>query len=263
VRRTMRLGTDMPCWADMPRRFVLACIPFAGAGASFYRPWQRLTHEAFDVLPLQLPGHEERIGEPLIRDVHEAAQDLVGQLGDLDGKSLLLFGHSLGADLAYEMALSLASSGAARVARLYVSGAPGPSTPRRGRATGLDDIAFLGMVNELAGYKHEALEIPELREMLLPVIRADVEMHEIYRPSTTLPLNIPVTAVRGRDDHLVCGADAMEWRRATSAKFEMLELDGGHMYLVDGPEPLLDMITSHIRTLTASCGHSTVTTERG
>lgn len=246
----------------MPHRVVLACIPFAGAGASFYRPWGHLAGNAFDVLPLQLPGHEERIAEPLIGDVQEAAIDLVGQLGDLDGKSLLLFGHSLGADLAYEMALSLATSGAARVDRLYVSGSPGPSTPRQGKATGLDDDAFLVKIHELAGYEHEALAIPELREMLLPALRADVEMHERYEPSTNVAFNIPVTAVRGRADHLVCATEATEWRRVTNADFEMLEVDGGHMYLVDNPMPLLDMITWHIGT-SGSHGHSTVMSNRG
>jgi surfactin synthase thioesterase subunit len=133
-----------------------------------------------------------------------------------------------------------------RPARLFVSGSPGPWSGRESRATGLDDEEFLARVRDFSGYTHPALEDPEMRSLLLPMIRADVEMHENYRPATDKPLSIPITALRGRGDELVDRSQIAQWERATSAGFATVELDGGHMYLAGDPTALLRLIGTEL-----------------
>jgi surfactin synthase thioesterase subunit len=128
----------------------LLCLPFAGAGASFFRPWRRLGVEGVDVVPVQLPGREARIAEPLYTDVHEAADGLLPELlADLPDPAgpLALFGHSLGAVLAYELARRLVTAGVA-VDRLFVSGSPGPGAEREQRASDLDEESFIAQVEK-------------------------------------------------------------------------------------------------------------------
>ncbi|GAA5039864.1 surfactin synthase thioesterase subunit [Thermocatellispora tengchongensis] len=230
------------------------CLPFAGAGASFFHPWCRLGVPGVEVVPVQLPGRERRLAEPPYRDVHEAADGLLpGVLASVSGaEKVALFGHSLGAVLAYELARRLSAEGAVPVARLFVSGSPGPWTQRERRATGLDDDAFLARVKEFAGYRHEAFDEPEMRELLLPTLRADVEMHENYRPVSREPIAVPVTAIRGGDDTLVTAGDVAQWREATRLDFATAELPGGHMYLTDGARPLLELIAGSLEA-TALC----------
>ncbi|WP_367133490.1 MULTISPECIES: thioesterase II family protein [Streptomyces] len=233
----------------------LLCLPFAGAGASFFRPWRDLAVPGVQVLPVQLPGRERRIAEPAHHDVHEAADSLLPEvLTAVSGSGeVALFGHSLGAVVAYELTRRLQADGTARVARLFVSGSPGPWAPRGQRATGLDDEAFLARVKEFAGYRHEAFDDPEMRALLLPTLRSDVEMHESYRPRGEEPVAVPVTSVRGRDDTLVSAADAAQWRGATSLGFATAELPGGHMYLTESGRPLLELIARSLNG-TAVCG---------
>ncbi|MFB7908696.1 thioesterase II family protein [Kitasatospora sp. NPDC056076] len=221
-------------------RLTLVCLPFAGSGAGFYRAWADLAVPGLTVLPVQLPGREELFLDEPLTEVAQAVALLTPRIAELtEGRRFALLGHSLGAVLSYEIALALDRQGDGGPEHLYVSGSPGPSNGREARATGLDDTEFLARVQEFAGYRHEAFDDPDLREVLLPVLRADVAMHEDYAPSTTEPLRVPVTSLRGAEDDLVTAAQARQWQDVTEGEFRYLELPGGHMYLVDSPEALL------------------------
>ncbi|MGN9844409.1 thioesterase II family protein [Nonomuraea sp. H19] len=229
-------------------RTYLVCLPFAGAGASFFRGWQRSAPEELNILPVQLPGREERFADRPHTDAARAAEEACAQVLARIGNAprVALFGHSLGAVLAYELAHRLGGVTGVRLARLFVSGSPGPWNGRKNRASGLNDEEFLARVRDFSGYTHPALEDPEMRSLLLPMIRADVEMHENYRPASDKPLSIPVTALRGRADELVDRSHIAEWERATTAGFATAELDGGHMYLADDPATLLRLIGAEL-----------------
>jgi surfactin synthase thioesterase subunit len=235
---------------------ALVCLPFAGAGASFYRPWSSDAYGCrLRVVPLQLPGRERRIDEQPYREVGAAVDELVAALPlALEGaQRVVLFGHSLGAVLAYELAArltggsGLAGGSGVQVVRLFVSGSPPPDAPRRQRATGLPDAEFLARVREFAGFSHAAMDDPEMREMILPTLRADIQMHEDYLPGTRDPLPVPVTALRGTGDRLVSAQEAMGWAKFTGRDFGYAELPGGHMYLVESSAPLLRLIERAVR----------------
>lgn len=224
---------------------ALLCAPFAGAGPSFFHPWRELSAGRWRVVPVELPGRERRILETPYRNVVAAAENSVdGIVADLGpGTRTVLFGHSLGAVLAYELAHLLATRDV-HVERLVVSGSPGPWTQRERRAAGLPDEEFLARVEEFAGFRHEALDHPEMRELILPVLQADCEMHENYVPSTDEPLRVPICSLRGDRDGLVTADEARQWRDATTAGFRYTELPGDHMYLVDLGREVLDTIAA-------------------
>ncbi|MEI7033280.1 thioesterase II family protein [Streptomyces pratensis] len=232
---------------------VLVCLPFAGAGPSFFAPWQELAPEGLRVLPVSLPGREKRFPEPAYTSAGPAVEDAYAQVATALGEGpgggrLVLFGHSMGAVLAYELAHRIERSAArSRPAALVVSGAPGPWTQRTDRAAGLPDEEFAARVRAFAGYGHPALEDPQMRELLLPVLRADVLLHETYVPSTDRRLAMPVLSVRGRDDTLVGAAQAAEWERATTGGLSVAELAGGHMYLTERPGALLGLVAAETR----------------
>ncbi len=228
----------------------IVCFPFAGAGASIFRPWISRLQPNFQVLSVQLPGREQLFAELPFTCVEEAINSVLpGLVKELDVASeVVLFGHSMGAVLAYELGRRLASRGDAGKYRLVVSGSPSPTQPRAEVATGLNDDAFVARVEHFAGYRHEALSDPDLREVLLPVLRADVEMHERYRPLNVEQLPLKVTCVRARGDNLVNDAEARAWQEVTSEPLDYVEVQGSHMYLVDDPSELIDLL---IRSETA------------
>lgn len=220
----------------------LVCLPFAGAGASVFSPWRRRRAE-FEVRALQLPGRENLVDEEPRTDVAGAVEalrrDLAGKVG---GGEVVLFGHSLGAILAFELARVLEAEGRLVVRHLVASGSSDPWTMREDRATGLSDDDFIARVQEFAGYAHPALADPELRELILPVLRADVALHEAYRAEPGARIKAPVTAVLGTDDALVPAAQVEGWRDATEGVFRTVRPTGGHMYLTDDPDFVLDLV---------------------
>lgn len=234
---------------------TLVCLPFAGSGASFFKKWQAVAPPGLRVVAPQLPGREERLDDEPHITVEAAVSEASGWLLPriADTSQVALFGHSLGAVLAYELAYRL--SGQVPVVGLFVSGSAGPWSVRQDRASGLDDEGFLVAVRRLAGYRHPAMDHPEMLEMLLPMLRADVEMHENHRPQARPPLGIPVTAVRGDRDDLVTAAECGQWGDATTGPFDSVELAGGHMYLTEptGERALLRLIENRLDARAAAC----------
>jgi surfactin synthase thioesterase subunit len=221
-------------------KVTLIVLPFAGSGASVFNEWNPL-NDNIDIVAVQLPGREKRFVEVPYKDVKTAIEGELQQVMDAvdPNQPIAIFGHSLGAVLAYELAHQLVKRPELDVRGLYVSGSPGPWTQRANRATGLDDEGFLKCVNEFAGYSHAALEDPFMRELLLPVLRADVEMHENYKPASNTPLDIPIFTLRGDQDDLVSAEMAAQWQDATTTSKHCIEFNGGHMYLVEQAKKML------------------------
>jgi surfactin synthase thioesterase subunit len=224
------------------------CLPHAGAGASFFSPWHDLAGPNILIEPIQLPGREHRIDEPPYTDIRLAVREIADELFDAEcpPARIAIFGHSFGAVLAFELARALQDQPGLTVLHLFVSGSPGPWATRESRATGLSDDEFLGRVEEFAGYGHPAFQHPELRELILPTLRADVQMHETYAPLSAEPLDVPITSFRGAADTLVSAAEAAAWRDATRGEFEVVEFPGGHMYMLDRSAELLATVADRL-----------------
>ncbi len=225
----------------------LVCVPFAGAGASVFNDWKSLSKN-FDIYAVQLPGREQRFIEPAYTNIKDAVQGIMPELlAELDlSKPIVFFGHSLGAVLAFELARAMYREENTNVQGLIVSGSPSPWNSREKYASGLPDEEFLLRVNEFAGYSHPALEDPIMREVLLPTLRADVEMHESYQPLTDDSLPIKVLTIRGNEDELVTAEDKALWGKASSVQTLHEELPGGHMYLMDDPKAVIGLIESAV-----------------
>jgi surfactin synthase thioesterase subunit len=231
----------------------LICVPFAGAGASFFNAWKGVA-EGLEPVPMQLPGREKRFLEPAHEDLHAAADELAGHLlADDDDQPALLFGHSLGAVLAFELARRLEDSARFPLLGAVVSGSPDPWSARAERASDQrDDDAFIAAVSRFSDYRHEALDDPMMRELLLPALRADVRMHEEYRPRSGAGLSVPLMTVRGAQDALVSASQVAGWSRASGAQCTHRELPGGHMYFTADPVPLLQLIDRFARSLSTA-----------
>ncbi|TXS61448.1 thioesterase [Streptomyces sp. sk2.1] len=230
------------------RPMPLICLPFAGAGASAFRTWTERSEGALDVIAVQLPGREDLIDEEPHRDAEKAVEAMLpGVMDRLAGRTeTALFGHSMGAALAHALAHRLGREPGMQVSLLVASGSHSPLSIRSERISEFSDAEFLDSVERFAGYRPPALDDPDFRKLILPVLRADAELHESYRPSPDLPLPAPVLTVRGVDDSLVSAEEAALWSAVTTHPPRSAELPGGHMYMTESPEPLLRLISDEL-----------------
>ncbi len=209
-------------------RIHLVCLPYAGAGASVYRSWIGAV-DGVEVCPLQLPGREARIREPSWRDMNAAAESVASVLRtDIPGPFAIL-GASMGALLGYEVARRMKGKGPVA---LFAAAA---SAPHRRRVTEplhrLGDADFREALRRLNGTPDAVLEHAELMELLLPTLRADFELCEMYRPQDVDPLEIPIVALGGFDDASVPPDELAAWGELTSAAFDVRRFTGDHFFL--------------------------------
>ncbi|MEV5829038.1 alpha/beta fold hydrolase [Spirillospora sp. NPDC052242] len=223
----------------------LVCFPHAGSSASYYHWTAGRLAPAVDVLAVQYPGRQDRRHEPPIEDVLVLAGHVYEELLGLetpDGTALALFGHSMGATVAYEVARLLEHKAGIRLRRLFVSGRRAPSRTRTERVRLGDDEQVAAELMRLSGTDARLLADPELRELFLPVVRADYAAIETYRRPPGPDPTCPLTVLVGDADPLTTVEEARAWDAHTPGGAQVRVFPGGHFFLDDHREEIARVI---------------------
>jgi len=208
----------------------LFCLPHGGGGASVYRTWRQLLAPAIDVVPAQLPGRETRSAEPPMTSADALVAAMIDPLLAGTPESFAIFGHSMGALLAYELAAAAVARGRPPF-RLFVSGHHPPHLPSPTRELhGLADDDFIAALISFGGIPEELVEDLDMVAYLLPIFRADFAVCESYRHPRRRPLPVPVTVLAGRADPAVDVAQLPRWAELTTEETTVHLFEGGHFY---------------------------------
>ncbi|WP_204004101.1 thioesterase II family protein [Micromonospora lutea] len=217
----------------------LVCFPHSGGTAAAYRPWSSAVPAGVALHAVQYPGHADRLAEEPAASIAEMATQVAAELLRMPPARCALIGHSLGALVAYETARALRDNGSS-VHHLFVSGAAGPWLAGGGTTHQLGDEELWSSVTKLGGIEPEIADQPELRDLLLPVLRSDITLHETYRPAPdTAPLDCPVRGYYNTEDPLVDANQVATWAAVNDGEFSMRALPGGHFRLLSHPDELL------------------------
>lgn len=211
-------------------RIRLICLPYACGSASFYRPWAAALPADVELLAVQYPGHEDRIVEPCLTDLHQLVDRIAGAIGGLGRTPVVLFGHSLGGAVAYEVALRLERAATTGLTGLIVSGRPAPHTVT-GPVTRKTDDELWAELSRLGGTRPDVTGNPKLRDFFLPILRSDFHMSTGYRSAGGQRVGCDLVAYRGQSDTEAEREDVARWADLTTGSFRMREFDGGHFYL--------------------------------
>ena len=189
---------------------------------------------------MQLPGRDQRHADTPFRRIAAAVDELAVVLGRYLDKPFALFGHSMGAALAYELSRRVTQEFGRAPSHLFVSAHRAPQLPRRKAPLhALSDRDFIAGVRALNGTPDEVFAHPELVELLLPMLRADFELVETYSESPGPRLSCPVTAMGGNTDVDIPRPDLEQWQSTTSGPFELICFEGGHFYIDSARDSLL------------------------
>ncbi|MEV5978414.1 alpha/beta fold hydrolase [Streptomyces sp. NPDC052114] len=226
----------------------LVCVPHSGGSVAAYGAWAAALPPTVEMLAVQYPGHGDRFSEPLSTDVRALSSELSSELLRLDTLPTVLFGHSLGALVAYESALTSTALGSPP-SGLLVSSCPPPGKAVRALPGPLTDTELWSLIRSLGGVDAAAADDAELADVLLPVLRADIAAHENYRPEArTATLACPIRCYHGIQDPLVDGALLGDWASRTTGPFTLAEREGHHFHVFQHTESLLADIVSFLGT---------------
>jgi len=223
-------------------------MPHAGGGAAEYHSWSASLPAAVQICPVLLPGRETRFSEPHYTDFDRLTDVLVRELKPCLEIPYAVFGHSMGALLAFECVRRLHQSGSPAPLWLFVSGRRAPDSASDPEPLlALPDAEFLDRLNRIyKGIPEELLNNPEILEVFLPTLRADVSVVESYRFDGDGSLDCPISAFAGESDSSVTWQELLAWKRQTRRQFAAHIFPGGHFY---PREPLLRSITSTLSKL--------------
>lgn len=237
-------------------RIPLFCFPYAGSSAQIFRSWQQELPKKIEVIPVHLPGRGKRVREKPFTELLALAEVLTAELSPHVDKPYALFGHSLGATIAFEVARSLRREGRPLPLHLFVSGcrAPQLADPRR-RSYNLPAADLIDRLRKLNGTPSQILESPAIMEFFLPIIRADLQMIQTYNYSVEAPLSCPISAFGGWQDLEEPPEMISAWREQTSSSFQRQMFAGDHFFLHSEHDHLLQAISQQL-TLTCEAGVS-------
>ena len=246
----MQLSMDPARWLITPRpkpdaTVRLFCLPFAGGAASAYRAWGDLMGPDVEVTAVQLPGREMRLREP----AYDRVEPLVTALADVleaapERRPYAVFGHSMGALIAFELVRELRRRGRPLPVALVASGRNAPHLPPRDPLMHpLPHDEFVDRLRRFEGTPQAVLEHQELMEMLVPLLRADFAVNEAYTHRPEATLDLPLLAMGGADDVEATPDGIAEWSGYTTGPFELKIYPGGHFFL----NPLAAEVTQAVR----------------
>lgn len=223
-------------------RARLFCFPFSGGGSPVFRGWTGALPEV-EIVAALLPGRERRLAEPPVRELRDLVDSLVSAMEPMLDRPFALFGHSMGALIAYEVARRLEALRLPLPIRLFASAFRSPERPNPSRPIHhLPDREFVEELRRYGGTPEGILENPEMLALVLPTLKADFRLHEVYVHPFRLPLDCPITAFAGAQDHVVPPAEMQGWERhgrRGHRGHRLMVFPGGHFFLQDSRNQLL------------------------
>lgn len=226
----------------------LFCLPYGGGGASIYRHWSDHLPDHIEIMAFQLPGRENRLLEPAIDDLDKLVDHSVSVIAEYQDKPFALFGHSLGAKVAFEVTRKLHQHRYPDPLHLFVAGQAAPHLPLKRRPFHkLPDQQFIqSIIKQYNAVPKPVLENPELLALVMPALRGDFRMNDQYTYSKKPPLDCPITAFGGEKDPEVTQDGLQAWRSETTAQFSTRLFPGDHFFINSVPEKVIDAVSQEL-----------------
>lgn len=229
-------------------KIKVLCIPYAGGSASVYNKWKNKLCEWADLVPLEMPGRGKRFQEKLLVSMQDAVNDMFEQVKDIikNGQKYILFGHSMGTYIAYELCIKLQQIDLLPTYAIFSGNCP-PNQHKSQNLYLLSDKDFIREIMALGNTPDGFFDIPELKEIFLPILRADYEIIEKYIPLLPRKLSCNICIMGGNKDEFSI-KEMKEWGTylAENYQFEVRFFEGGHFYLFENMEKPINYINDII-----------------
>jgi len=239
--------TSLSTLPHAPRRLFI--FPFAGGGPASFRQWAGL-FPATEILVTCLPGRENRRTAPAVTSMDELISALLPAIAPLLDREFYFLGYSMGGTVAFELAQALKQHGLSQPKHLFVGACQPPDIPPISqRLNLLSDEQLLRELDEVGGLPQAAPA--EIKQMILPALRADLSLLARYPLHIRPPLGVPISAFCGTADTLVTRKNMQGWRDKTIMHFRLHDIEDGHFFHHSQRHLLAEIMTASMSPIYA------------
>jgi medium-chain acyl-[acyl-carrier-protein] hydrolase len=240
-------------WVIVPRpsrklRLRLFCFPYSGGSASVFRTWPDNLPQEVELCAIQLPGRGARLEEPPFTRLSQLVQTLAQVLRPYLNVPFALFGHSLGAFISFELVRQLRKQNDPGPLHLFVAGQRAPQLPDPDPP--IHHLPERKLIEEICSrynaIPQEVLEEAELIHLLLPALRADFTIIEMYSYIDERPLDCPISSFGGLQDRSLKQEDLAAWRDQTRSSFTLRMFPGDHFFTESARPELLQALSDDL-----------------
>lgn len=227
---------------DACSKYQLFCLPHAGGNAALYRGWREQLPPEVTLNLVCYPGRLDRLHHPIPDTLPELVNALVQAVSPQLSDRWAIFGHSMGAVVAHELVLALQRKGLPAPQLLAVSAREAPHFHQPGTLHQQQDQALCDELLRLEGTDPALLAMAEMREIILPTMRADYRLIETWQLSSEKPLSCPIAAFVGHRDPELSLSQAQGWADWTTASCTLDVFEGGHFYFSGHQQAVIDRL---------------------
>lgn len=214
------------------KKIKLFCLPFAGGLSSIFYSWKNYLNKNIELFPCELAGRGKRFNEPYYQTFDIAIIDLLNVVKkeQIDKNPFMIFGHSLGGLLAFELACKIKELYDIEPIHLFISGTNPPNKREDKILHNLPDKEFIEKILSLGGTPQETFNNKELRNYFLPILRADFKINETYQfISGKDSISCPITILNGEDD--IESEILLDWKKYTTHECNFYQFEGDHFFI--------------------------------
>ncbi|AHH94045.1 enantio-pyochelin biosynthetic protein PchC [Kutzneria albida DSM 43870] len=210
------------------------CVGYSGGGTAPFRRWARVLPENTELVLICHPGRESRFAEPFATTWEELCAPIVRALHEQVDRPFVLFGHSMGAAVAFDVAVRMERAGLRGPSAVVASASEAPTDwavkLHRPPALSQTDAELLEWMSTVGQLSPELLAEPELVQIALELLRADLTVSADYRYEPGTTVRAPLQVLYGSQDGADAAAQAKRWSVLGAGPVTVTELAGGHFY---------------------------------
>ncbi|MBZ0297935.1 MAG: putative thioesterase [Anaerolineae bacterium] len=227
----------------------LLCIPNAGGGPALFRTWSQQLDPEIGVYSALLPGQASRLREIPPTETDVLVEQMIHASEAYLDEPFALFGYSMGALIAFEMARYLRRHGLPQPLALFIGARRAPQlTDLLSPLHQLPDAQFVQAVqSRYGGMPLAILQDAEMMALFTPILRANFAMIESYQYTEEAPFDFPILAFGGTRDRTTNESQLRAWSQHTRSNFDCQIFDGEHFFIQQHQDAVIVQIRQSLQ----------------
>ncbi|MES2733190.1 MAG: SDR family oxidoreductase [Bacteroidota bacterium] len=207
----------------------LFCFHDAGGSSMLYQGWEQYLDATTELVLVELPGRGRRVKEQAYTDMKSFVKDFVPMLAAKSDKPFVFFGHSMGGAFLFEVTRELRKQNLPMPVKLFVSSTPWLGSYDKEQVD--YQLSEMELIQRFPHLSHERIADMELQQLLVTMLRSDLQLLTNYHYQADAVFNIPIIALHGDQDARVKAAHLAGWQTETQESFQLITRNGGHRYI--------------------------------